>query len=142
MKTAADTPPTLGELERTAYRTRYLDGVADLSLGAWLVVFGLLMRTDYAWLGGVLAGVPVFAWKYLQPRIARPRVGQVRFAERRVRSQSRRLVGLRVAFAVTSLIGVALMYLVLAHMELAEAFTIFMTGPIFIAVFGMAMPSK
>ena len=39
----------------------------------------------------------------------------------------------------TSLVGVALMYMVLANMELAEAYTFFMTGPIFIALFAIPM---
>ncbi|MEM7123420.1 MAG: DMT family transporter [Pseudomonadota bacterium] len=55
-----------------------------------------------------------------------------RFADLRPRR-----LGLLMFRGYTSLIGVALMYLVLANMALADAFTIFMTGPIFIALFGI-----
>jgi len=47
--------------------------------------------------------------------------------------------GLLLFRGYTSLVGVALMFLVLAKLELAQAFTIFMTGPIFIALFAIPM---
>ena len=85
------------------------------------------------------ADYPVFQIQFTRSAVMMVAMAAVIVATRRFGHFRVRRPGAMLFRGYTSLIGVALMYLVLAHMELAEAFTVFMTGPIFIALFGMPL---
>lgn len=78
----------LTDLERRTYRAAVDDGLADVLLGAFLVVLGVVLTLDvrYAGLFGGLAGaLAVGSWRGLRSTIAEPRVGYVRLQPARSR---------------------------------------------------------
>lgn len=85
------------------------------------------------------AGYPVLQIQFTRAAVMASLMFCAILASRRLGSLRPRRLGLLLFRGYTSLIGVALMFLVLANMELAEAYTIFMTGPMFIALFGIVM---
>jgi drug/metabolite transporter (DMT)-like permease len=85
------------------------------------------------------ADYPVFQIQFTRSAVMAVIMLTVIVASGRFGDLRARRPGLLLFRGYTSLVGVALMFLVLANLELAQAFTIFMTGPIFIALFAIPM---
>ena len=73
----------LAALEKKAYRSVVDDGVIDICLGFFMLVFGLVLATDIHLFGTV--DLPIFLflliyplWRGLRKRVIEPRIGYVR----------------------------------------------------------------
>jgi S-adenosylmethionine uptake transporter len=85
------------------------------------------------------AGYPVFQIQFTRSAVMATVMAGAILATRRLTDFRPKRPGLLLFRGYTSLVGVALMFLVLAKLELAQAFTIFMTGPVFVALLGIVM---
>src|SRR5687768_17601995 len=78
----------LASLERRTYQT-FDDGIADVLVGAFLVVVGVIMSfelgVNVGLVSGLLAAAAFPAWRVLRRAIAEPRVGYVRLLSARAR---------------------------------------------------------
>ena len=115
----------------TDHRSALAIGYANVALVFYALQDGLVryLTADY----------PVFQIQFIRSAVMAAIMFVVIVTLGRFGDLKPRRPGLLLFRGYTSLVGVALMYLVLAHMELAEAFTIFMSGPIFIALFAIPM---
>ena len=100
----------LADLEHRTYRTAADDGLADVLLGAFLVVLGLAVGEDIPYgglLGGLAGSLAVTGWISLRRTFIEPRVGYVRLAP--TRSRRVRLAAClgAVAMALVIAVGIA-----------------------------------
>jgi MFS family permease len=105
------------ETERANYQTTFVDGLADLCLGGWLLAYGFLMETPAPWIGAVLAGLLLPIWRHLRARFAEPRLGFVRFGEERRQQQQHRTLLLRCGFFIVAFFSVATVWAVANHTQ-------------------------
>ena len=96
----------LNAIERRTYRARYEDGLAEMMIGVWLIVFGALMRTDYSFIGSILPVLLVPVWQSLHNRISLPRAGYVEESDERREKSVASQVRLGLALLVVLVAGV------------------------------------
>ena len=99
----------LASLERRTYKT-FDDGIADILIGVFLVIVGVIMSfelgVNVGLVSGLLAAAAFPAWRALRRGIAEPRVGYVRLlAARSSRLKLGQCVGAAVMAAII-LLGV------------------------------------
>lgn len=80
---------SLADLEENAYRTVVDDGVLDICVGLFVLIFGLILATDIHLVGSL--DLPVIfilflwpLWRFLRRTFVEPRVGMVRLHPSRV----------------------------------------------------------
>lgn len=95
----------LMELERKAYIQYHEDGLADLGIGLFLVMWGLSFGTT---MGGIVAVVPATAmpfWIVAKKLITIPRLGMVKFSPERKAKEKGNVSMLVVLLTLTALGG-------------------------------------
>jgi hypothetical protein len=81
----------LKRIERRSYLSYHQDGLIDIAVGAYLLVFGLMMMIlmDVAWVAGPVvgcaAGLITSSWVGIKQKVTAPRIGSVKFARTRIR---------------------------------------------------------
>jgi len=99
----------LREIEKRNYRATFEDGTAELLIGVWLIAFGLLLRTDYSFIGAVLPALLIPIWRDLHRRVSESRLGYVELGEERRQQTVASNVRLGLMVMAT-LVGGALVY--------------------------------
>lgn len=112
-----DDNPQLRALERRAYRATVDDGLLDILLGGFLLVFGLSTDVDVDFLPALFFVVAVNLWPRLRAWLVEPRIGHVRLHARR---QSKIRRGKRVVVVLLFLFVLALGTLVALEGSLRE----------------------
>ena len=111
---------SISEVESSAFRSFWNDGLLDLMFGLVVVVTGLSWWQDVAVLGAIFPAVCVSMWNPLRKRLVEPRLGYVEFSgERDLKVRSFRH-GLIAIFTGTAAFGLVIFVLwngnVLPHM--------------------------
>jgi len=99
-------PKNLGELERQSYRSRWQDGLLDLTGGLGVLAVGGSWTCELFWGVGFIAPVLIVLWLLLRRRVVEPRIGKVRFRLERRESERSGIQG-------SLLFGVGLLAMVL-----------------------------
>ena len=75
----------LKEIERKAYASCHQDGLIDIFAGFFILSFSLWLILDMAWMGWILWVVVVSAYAPAKRVFTIPRIGLVKFPQRRVK---------------------------------------------------------
>jgi len=75
----------LKEIERKAYTSYHQDGLIDIFAGFFILSFSLWLILDMAWMGWILWLVVVSAYAAAKRVFTIPRIGLVKFPQRRVK---------------------------------------------------------
>ncbi len=110
----------LKELERKAYTSYYNDGLLEIFLGATVVLMGIAIFFDVAYLFGVIPVLALTSWAGAKRALTVPRIGLVRFgAERRLRIEREKLF-FTIYFTITVVAGIVLFVIVSRSMDAAR----------------------
>ena len=102
---------SISEVESSAFRSFWSDGLLDLMFGLVVVVTGLSWWQDVAVLGAIFPAVCVSMWYPLRKRLVEPRLGYVEFSgERDLKVRSFRH-GLIALFTGTAAFGLVIFVL-------------------------------
>lgn len=71
---------SLKKIEQKLYLKYLDDGLIEIIYGLIILLFGIGMITDTAWLGGVFGATIISLWFPLKKKITEPRMGQVKFS--------------------------------------------------------------
>jgi hypothetical protein len=88
----------LREIERRAYTSYHQDGLLDIAIGFYLVLFGLWVIADVSYPFFLIYLFSVPAWAGVKRKITVPRMGYVRFRKGRKSRQT------RIVLVVTSML--------------------------------------
>ncbi|MBU6998994.1 MAG: hypothetical protein HXS41_15220 [Theionarchaea archaeon] len=94
----------LKELERKAWTAYFDDGILDISIGLFVLTFGIGMTTQYSALTA-LAWMVVFFFAAAKKSITLPRVGLVTFSPEREERMKKEKSFFVVFFSITALLG-------------------------------------
>jgi hypothetical protein len=75
----------LKELEKKAYTSYHQDGIVDIFVAAYVLVFGAMMILDLPWLGGIVAVFGTVFYIAAKRAVTLPRIGFVKFSDRKPR---------------------------------------------------------
>ena len=121
----------LDRLERKAYTSYYNDGLLELFTGGTLLLLGVALLFDYAYLFGAIAVIAMTSWAGAKRRITVPRVGIVRFGSERQRRIKKEKFFFMIYFTITLLVGIAAFIVVSRSLETARRiFGAYPLGPI------------
>ncbi len=93
----------LKRIERKIYTSYHQDGLIDIWLGFFIILFGIGIIAEMVWLGGVWAAIFATGYAGLKKSITIPRFGYVEFTSG---SKSQRQVSLMLLSGVLVLVGV------------------------------------
>ena len=98
----------LRELERRAYLSYHQDGILDLFIGFNIVLFGLWILADMAYLAGAFVAIFMPIYAQVKKQITVPRLGYVKFAPSRTAKVKKTTLFLVIAGVLTLIPGVLL----------------------------------
>ena len=107
-----DSSIDLERIERTAYESKWEDGLIDIFVGVALLGMGIAWLTDYAVFGGILPALLVPIWVSARKRITVPRTGHVEFSGERKALEKRNLNVVALLGLVFLVMGVLVYFLV------------------------------
>ncbi len=130
----------LRELERKAYLSYHQDGILDIFIGFSILLFGLWIFADMAYLAG--AGIAIFTPIYAQVKkqITVPRLGYVKFAPSRT-AKGKKTILLLVIAGVLAFIPGVLLFITTEGGILAPIQLLIEYGMIVIGVSGLVLLS-
>lgn len=94
----------LKELERKAWTSYFDDGILDITVGLFVIFFGIGMTTRYTYLT-VLSWMVIFFFAAAKKSITLPRVGLVKFSPEREERMKKETSFYVVFFTITAFIG-------------------------------------
>ncbi|MHC4846735.1 MAG: hypothetical protein ACYTCU_11330 [Planctomycetota bacterium] len=100
-------PMDLDALEEQAFRSRYDNGLIDVFLGLFVLLFGLSISTEFGGLTAVWGAVCVSLYFPIQKSITEPRLGYAEFGPGRKAKMRQKHLLMSVALGVSMLGGVA-----------------------------------
>lgn len=96
----------LKELEKKAYTSYYNDGLLEIFLGATILLMGIALFFDVAYLFGIIPVLAMTSWAGAKRALTVPRIGMVRFGpERQLRIRKEKLF-FTVYFSITVIAGI------------------------------------
>ncbi len=96
----------LRELERKAWTAYFDDGILDITIGLFVLAFGIGMTTPYTGLA-VFAWMVIFFFAAAKKSITLPRVGLVKFSPEKEERMKKERAFFVIFFSITALIGLA-----------------------------------
>ncbi|MBU7015818.1 MAG: hypothetical protein HXS52_03915 [Theionarchaea archaeon] len=96
----------LKEMERKAWTAYFDDGILDITVGLFVLAFGIGMTTQYATVAA-FAWMAVFFFGAAKKSITLPRVGLVKFSPEREERMKKEISFFVIFFSMTALIGLA-----------------------------------
>ncbi|MBU7023498.1 MAG: hypothetical protein HXS40_04965 [Theionarchaea archaeon] len=96
----------LKELERKAWTAYFDDGILDITVGLFVLAFGIGMTTQYSSLAA-LAWMVIFFFAAAKKSITLPRVGLVKFSPEREERMKKEQLFFVIFFSITAFIGLA-----------------------------------
>jgi hypothetical protein len=96
----------LKELERKAWTAYFDDGILDITVGLFILAFGIGMTTHYSGLAA-FAWMVIFFFAAAKKSITFPRVGLVKFSPEREERMKKETSFFVIFFSITALIGLA-----------------------------------
>lgn len=96
----------LKELERKAWTAYFDDGILDITIGLFVLAFGIGMTTPYTGMA-VLSWMVIFFFAGAKKSITLPRVGLVKFSPEREERMKKETSFFVVFFSITALMGLA-----------------------------------
>ncbi len=110
----------LKELERKAYTSYYNDGLLEIFLGATIILMGIAIFFDVAYLFGIIPVLAMTSWAGAKRAFTVPRIGMVRFGpERRLRIKKEKLF-FTIYFSITVIAGIVVFIIVNRSMDTAR----------------------
>ncbi|HER44434.1 MAG TPA: hypothetical protein ENO08_08245 [Candidatus Eisenbacteria bacterium] len=97
----------LKELERRAYTSYYNDGLLEIFLGGTILLMGIAIFFDVAYLFGIIPVLAMTSWAGAKRAITAPRIGMVRFGPERRLRLGREKIFFTVFFSIAVIAGVA-----------------------------------
>jgi hypothetical protein len=128
----------LKELERKAYLSYHQDGILDTFIGFSILLFGMWMLADMAYLAGAFVAIFTPIYAQVKKQITVPRLGYVKFASSRT-AKSKRTVLLLVIAGVLAFIPGVLLFITTESGILAPIQLLIEYGMIVIGVAGMVL---
>jgi hypothetical protein len=128
----------LKELERKAYLSYHQDGILDMFIGFSILLFGMWMLADMAYLAGAFVAIFTPIYAQVKKQITVPRLGYVKFASSRT-AKSKRTVLLLVIAGVLAFIPGVLLFITTESGVLAPIQLLIEYGMIVIGVAGMVL---
>jgi hypothetical protein len=128
----------LKELERRAYLSYHQDGILDMFIGFNILLFGMWMLADMAYLAGAFVAIFTPIYAQVKKQITVPRLGYVKFAPSRM-AKSKRTVLLLVIAGVLAFIPGVLLFITTQRGILAPIQLLIEYGMIVIGVAGMVL---
>jgi hypothetical protein len=128
----------LKELERRAYLSYHQDGILDMFIGFSILLFGMWMLADMAYLAGAFVAIFTPIYAQVKKQITVPRLGYVKFAPSRM-AKSKRTVLLLVIAGVLAFIPGVLLFITTQRGILAPIQLLIEYGMIVIGVAGMVL---
>jgi hypothetical protein len=98
----------LKELERRAYLSYHQDGILDIFIGFNILLFGVWILIDMAYLAGAFAAIFTPIYAQVKKQITVPRLGYVKFAPSRTAKGKKTTLVLVIAGALALIPGVLL----------------------------------
>jgi hypothetical protein len=98
----------LKKLERRAYLSYHQDGILDLFIGYNVLLFGLWILADMAYLAGAFAAISTPIYAQAKKQITVPRLGYVKFAPSRTAKTKKTMLLLVIAGVLAFIPGVLL----------------------------------
>ena len=95
----------LKTLERESFKTLFYDGLIDIGLGLWLMIWSALIVAGNAALGGIGMVVMLPFWHRARERFSMPRMGEVRLQKKARFSRVAWIIG---ALTLTMALGIFL----------------------------------
>jgi len=95
----------LKKIENKVYKTYQQDGLWDIALGLFFLIFGITMLFDYAWMIGVYIAIFVPSWKKLRKTLISGRLGYVEFGAKRKQIEKTRLILFAIMLFCSVLMG-------------------------------------
>lgn len=112
-----DNLPDLENLEKETYSSFHNDGILEMLLGLWMIIFGIGLAYDMAFIGGVLAATGYPLWLVARKLITEPRLGLVNFGKQRQDIIKQGLSALLVLMIVSFVFNLSLYYLAASSPE-------------------------
>jgi hypothetical protein len=109
-------------IEGKIYKSYQQDGLWDIAIGLFFLVFGITMLFDYAWLIGVYIAIFIPAWKKLRTSIVSGRLGYVEFGAERKASEKMKMILFSIILFCSVLMGAVLAYAYSSSSEIAILF--------------------
>lgn len=110
----------LKELERKAYTSYYNDGLLEIFLGGTILLMGIALFFDVAYLFGIIPVLAMTSWAGAKRAITVPRIGMVRFGpQRRLRVKKEKFF-FTIYFSITVLAGLVVFILVSRSIDSAR----------------------
>jgi len=98
----------LKEIEKKVYLSYHQDGLLDLFLGLAIILFGVGMATDQAYIGTIMPAILFPMWAAVKKSITIPRIGNVNFGmDRKIRIK-KEYAFFVVFFSITVIAGVVM----------------------------------
>ncbi|MCZ2808601.1 MAG: hypothetical protein O2V44_04510 [Candidatus Bathyarchaeota archaeon] len=128
----------LRELERKAYLSYHQDGILDIFIGFSILLFGLWILADMAYLAGAFAAIFAPIYAQVKKQITVPRLGYVKFASSRT-AKTKKTMLLLVITGVLTLIPAVLLFITTESGILTPIQMLIEYGTIVIGVAGMIL---
>ena len=128
----------LKELERRAYLSYHQDGILDMFIGFNILLFGMWMLADMAYLAGAFVAIFTPIYAQVKKQITVPRLGYIKFAPSRMAKSKRTVLLLVIAGALAFIPGV-LLFITTQRGILAPIQLLIEYGMIVIGVAGMVL---
>jgi len=128
----------LKELERRAYLSYHQDGILDMFIGFNILLFGMWMLADMAYLAGAFVAIFTPIYAQVKKQITVPRLGYIKFAPSRMAKSKRTVLLLVIAGALAFISGV-LLFITTQRGILAPIQLLIEYGMIVIGVAGMVL---
>ena len=110
----------LKELERKAYTSYYNDGLLEIFLGGTILLMGVAILFDVAYLFGIIPVLAMASWAGAKRALTVPRIGMVRFGpDRQLRIRKEKLF-FTVYFSITVAAGIVVFIIVSRSMDTAR----------------------
>lgn len=96
----------LKKIEKKSYMLFHKDGIWDLSIGLALLITAIFMYTGNPAIGAIFPAMAVILIPIIKKTIIYPRLGYVKFSEKREKKEKSNKTSLTMLFSVTSVLGV------------------------------------
>ncbi|RLF96324.1 hypothetical protein DRN50_01940 [Thermococci archaeon] len=93
------------EIEKKVFTAYHEDGILDISIGLWILIFGIGISLDIAWIGGIIPALVLPLWMAAKKVITVPRLGHVKFSPK----YSSQMKKVRAVIAVAVVMGVVML---------------------------------
>jgi hypothetical protein len=95
----------LRELERKAYLSYHQDGILDIVIGFNILLFGIWILADMAFLAGAFAAIFTPIYAQVKKQVTVPRLGYVKFGPSRIAKTKKTTLFLVIAGVVSAMSG-------------------------------------